>query len=230
MKQRLRHGSGDRVHRIEGMTWPMATTHACLLAGLLAGFSIATSIGPMGALCIQRTLTSGMRVGVSTGLGAATATALCGALVILGLDATGPLMVSGGRVLSFAGGLFLLWSAANMPMRRRISNRQHSPAALSPLAAYRSAVAFNAANPMLPVRIIALLSPVVRLSAPSLAGATVLLFGMFMAAATWWVCLSGGVTLLRSRLSPGMLLAVNQAAGVILALYGALALARSAGT
>ena len=64
---------------------------------------------------------------------------------------------------------------------------------------------------------------------PSLAGAATLLFGVFMAAATWWVCLSGGVTLLRSRLSPRMLVAVNQAVGVILALYGALALARSAG-
>lgn len=208
----------------------MATTHACLLAGLLVGFSIATSFEPMGTLCIQRTLASGMRVGVSTGLGAATTAVLYGALVIVGLDEIGPFMVSGGRVLSFAGGLFLLWTVASTLMRRRTPSRLHSATVLSPLAACCSAVAFNAANPMLPVRIIALLSPVVRLSAPSLAGATVLLFGMFMAAATWWICLSGGVTLLRSRLSPGMLMAANQAAGVILALYSALALACSAGT
>ena len=206
----------------------MATNHACLLAGLLVGSSIAIPIGPMATLCIQRTLASGMRVGVSTGLGAATATVLYGALIVVGLDEIGPLMASDGRVLSSTGGLFLLWLAAGTLMRRRTPSRLHSPAALSPLAAYRLAVAFNATSPMLSIRIIALLSPVVGSSVPSLAGTATLLFGMFMAVATWWVCLSGGVTLLRSRLSPGLLAMVSHAAGVILTLYGALALACSA--
>ena len=60
---------------------------------------------------------------------------------------------------------------------------------------------------------IALLSPIIGLSAPSLSEAVILLLGMFTAAATWWVCLSGGITLLRSRLSPGVLVVVNQMAG-----------------
>jgi hypothetical protein len=52
---------------------------------------------------------------------------------------------------------------------------------------------------------------------------------MFAAATTWWICLSGGIALLRSRLSPRVLVIVNQASGAILTIYGVAALARSAG-
>ena len=207
----------------------MMTTHISLFAGLMVGFSIAVPIGPMGLLCIQRTLASGMRVGVCTGLGAATVNVIYGALIIVGLDSLAPLVASGGRVLSFVGGVFLLWCAARTLLRKRGLVDQTSAPELSPAMAYGSAVAFNATNPLSPVLIIALLSPIVGLSAPSWGEAAMLLLGMFMAAATWWVCLSGGITLLRSRLSPGMLVMVNQVAGAMLTFYGALALARSAG-
>ena len=207
----------------------MTTNPIPLFAGLLVGFSIAMPIGPMGLLCIQRTLASGMRVGVSTGLGAATVNVFYGALVIVGVNELAPLMAGSGRALSFAGGVFLLGSAARTLMRRRATGDQQQPAVLSPLAAYGSAVVFNLTNPMSPLSIVALLSPVVALSVPSVAGAAALLFGMFAAATIWWVCLTGSITLLRSRLSPRMLVMVNQAAGAMLTFYGALALAHSAG-
>ena len=205
------------------------TSDSFLFAGFLVGLSIAVPVGPMGLLCIQRTLTSGMRVGVSSGLGAATVNVVYGAVIILGLERITPWIASSGRVLSAFGGLFLLWSAARTLRRGRMTGGQPEVALQAPLAAYGSAVAFNATNPMSLILIIALLSPVVGLSAPSLFDAAALLLGMFSAAATWWVCLSGGVALLRSRLSPAVLLYVNRAAGMLLTLYGALALARSAG-
>ena len=207
----------------------MMTSHISLFAGLVVGFSIAVPIGPMGLLCIQRTLTSGMRVGVCTGLGAATVNVVYGALITLSLDKLAPVMTSGGRVLSSLGGAYLLWCAARTLMLQRALVDQSTIVSLSPVMAYGSAVAFNASNPMSPVLIIALLSPIIGMSAPSLGEAAAFLFGMFTAATTWWVCLSGGITLLRSHLSPGMLAMVNQVAGAVLTFYGALALARSAG-
>lgn len=203
--------------------------HISLLAGMLAGFAIAVPIGPMGLLCIQRTLAAGMRIGVSTGLGAATVNVVYGAVILLGLDTLSPWLAGGSRWLSALGGAFLLWSAGRTLLRRRAVGEPSQNAVLSPLAAYGSAVMFNATNPMGFLLILALLSPVVGHSAPSLEDASVLLLGMFTAAATWWVCLSGGVALLRARLSPTVLMQVNRAAGLMLTIYGALALARSAG-
>ena len=47
-----------------------------LLKGLLLGFSIAAPVGPIGGLCIRRTIAEGRASGLVSGLGAATADAL----------------------------------------------------------------------------------------------------------------------------------------------------------
>ena len=46
--------------------------------GLAIGFSIAAPVGPIGLLCIRRTLADGRLVGFVSGLGAATADAIYG--------------------------------------------------------------------------------------------------------------------------------------------------------
>ncbi|WP_158745401.1 LysE family translocator [Acidisphaera sp. L21] len=206
----------------------MTTDHVSLAAGLVVGFSIAVPIGPMGLLCIQRTLVAGMRVGVSTGLGAVTVNVAYGALILLGLGTVAPVLAEFGRALGVAGGLFLLWSALRMMRQQR--QAVACEAALTPLAAYASAVAFNATNPISPLRMVALLSPIVAGAAPAWSGVATLLAGMFAAAAIWWICLSFFVALLRTRLTPAMLTAVNRFAAAGLTLYGAWTLARSLGS
>ena len=203
------------------------TNHVFLFAGVLVGFSIAVPVGPMAILCIQRTLGSGMATGVSTGLGAATVNVAYGALFLFGMDRIGPALATGGRALSILGGVFLLWSAVRT-VRRPAPDAGRPTPRLSPLAAYASAVAFNATNPMAPMLIMALLAPVVGPAAPAPTAACMLLLGMFGAAAAWWVCLTGIVAALRSRLTPALLLQVNRVAGMVLTAYGALILARSA--
>jgi len=46
-----------------------------LFKGVLLGFSIAAPVGPIGVLCIRRTLADGRAAGFVSGLGAATADA-----------------------------------------------------------------------------------------------------------------------------------------------------------
>jgi threonine/homoserine/homoserine lactone efflux protein len=48
--------------------------------GLIMGFSIAAPVGPIGVLCIRRTLAEGTPSGLVSGLGAATADALYGSI------------------------------------------------------------------------------------------------------------------------------------------------------
>lgn len=55
------------------------------LCGLVIGFSIAAPVGPIGMLCIQRTLAEGRLSGFLSGLGAATADAFYGAVAAFGL-------------------------------------------------------------------------------------------------------------------------------------------------
>ncbi len=56
-----------------------------LLSGLIIGFSIAAPVGPIGVLCIRRTLARGCISGLVSGLGAATADAIYGCVAGFGL-------------------------------------------------------------------------------------------------------------------------------------------------
>ena len=58
-----------------------------ILRGIAIGFSIAAPVGPIGVLCIRRTLAEGRVVGLATGLGAATADAIYGCMAAFGLTA-----------------------------------------------------------------------------------------------------------------------------------------------
>ena len=97
----------------------------------------------MGLLGIQRALTLRMRVGVCTGLGAATVNVVYGALIILSLDKLEPVITSGAPVLSFFGSAFLLWCAARKLMRRRTLVNEPTIALRLPVMAYESARGFN---------------------------------------------------------------------------------------
>ena len=57
-----------------------------LIKGIVLGFSIAAPVGPIGVLCIRRTLANGMKNGFLSGLGAATADAIYGLLAVLGIS------------------------------------------------------------------------------------------------------------------------------------------------
>ena len=61
--------------------------------GLLLGFSIAAPVGPIGVLCIRRTLAEGRSAGLATGLGAASADAIYGSIAAFGLTAVSGFLV-----------------------------------------------------------------------------------------------------------------------------------------
>jgi threonine/homoserine/homoserine lactone efflux protein len=80
-----------------------------LLKGIAVGFSIAAPVGAIGFLCIQQTLKGGVRLGLVSGLGAATADTVYGVLVALGLKVTQDFLLSFKSPLTLLGGLFLCY-------------------------------------------------------------------------------------------------------------------------
>ena len=77
-----------------------------LLKGLGIGFAIAAPVGPIGLLCIRRSLMDGRAAGLATGLGAATADGTYGLMVAAGFAATG-VLVSYAQPLALGGGLLV---------------------------------------------------------------------------------------------------------------------------
>jgi len=82
---------------------------AFLLKGLILGFSIAAPVGPIGVLCIRRTLSRGMLNGFLSGIGAATADGIYGCIAAFGVTAVSSLLLEHQFYLRLAGGVFLLY-------------------------------------------------------------------------------------------------------------------------
>jgi threonine/homoserine/homoserine lactone efflux protein len=117
-----------------------------LVKGLAIGFAIAAPVGPIGVLCIRRSLTDGQRIGLATGLGAATADAAYGAVAAFGLTAVSTFLVKQRMALGIIGGAFLCY----LGLRTWLSKPAEKPAEArgSGLAsAYSSTLLLTLTNP-----------------------------------------------------------------------------------
>ncbi|AVS73099.1 LysE family transporter, partial [Paracidovorax cattleyae] len=81
------------------------------LSSMAIGLSIAAPVGPIGLLVIQRSLNTGPRAGLATGLGAAAADGIYGAVGAFGVHGLVDTLVAVRVPLALAGAAFLLWMA-----------------------------------------------------------------------------------------------------------------------
>src|SRR5579871_6702425 len=79
------------------------------IKGLVIGFAIAASVGPIGVLCIHRSLHDGFKIGFMTGIGAALADGTYGLIAGFGLTALSSLLIEHQFWIRLIGGLFLLY-------------------------------------------------------------------------------------------------------------------------
>ena len=199
--------------------------------GMLIGFAIAAPVGPIGLLCIQRTLARGRWAGVLSGLGAASADAVYGCVAGFGLASAADLLLAWQAPLQRLGGLFLLylaWRTWRTPPAAEQAPVQPSRTGL--LGDYLSTLALTLTNP---VTILAFLGIFAGLGLVAEgrdgAAAGMLVLGVFAGSLLWWLLLTGGVGLLRGRLTPTALRGINRASGLLVAGFGIWALATAIG-
>lgn len=195
-----------------------------LLRGLLIGFSIAAPVGPIGVLCIRRTLTNGQAAGLVSGLGAATADALYGCIAGFGLTLISNFLVSQQLWLRLVGGLFLCYLGIKTLLSKPA---EHAAVAKGSglLGAYASTFFLTVTNPMTIISFAAIFAGLgLASTSGSYLSAGVLVAGVFLGSALWWLLLSGGVGLLRDKFNTAGLLWVNRISGLIITGFGLLAL------
>jgi len=195
-----------------------------LLRGILIGFSIAAPVGPIGVLCIRRTLAEGRAVGFASGLGAATADAIYGCIAGFGLTLVTRFLMDQQVWLRLFGGAFLCYLGVKTVLSRPAD--QAASAKGSGLAgAYGSTFLLTLTNPMTILSFAAVFAGLGLASAGgSYASAGILVLGVFTGSALWWLMLSGGVSLLRGKFDARRLEWVNRISGAIIAGFGVVAL------
>jgi threonine/homoserine/homoserine lactone efflux protein len=194
-----------------------------LYRGILLGLMIAVPVGPVGLLCIRRTLQKGMLNGFATGFGAAFADAFFSAVAAFGVAVVMELVQSHNQPIYIMGGLFLLFVAwHSWHDNPRQPQPEEAEAKIIKLGLHLS----GAARAMASSFIITLTNPATLFGALALVAtfgrpnnrteATLIVAGIFMGSSLWWLFLSGGTALLRRHFTEKGVIWINRITAVAL--------------
>jgi threonine/homoserine/homoserine lactone efflux protein len=164
-----------------------------------------------------------MRIGLATGLGAATADAAYGAVAAFGLTAIAGFFNAQQFWLAPLGAAFLFY----LGVRTFLAPGSSQAARIGEenvAAAYGSTFFLTIANPATIISFLALFSAFEVSASYGRAAATVL--GVFGGSAFWWLLLSGTVASFRSRFDARSIQIVNRVSGISLVAFGVYALTR----
>lgn len=207
------------------------------LRGLLIGLAIAAPVGPIGVLCIRRTLAYGWASGFVSGLGAATADAIYGSIAAFGLGVVSNLLLGQQVFLQLVGGLFLFYLGLRLMFAkpRKLGLPPDALPDLHPESAWRwihwralgqdfgSTFLLTLTNPMTILSFAAIFAGLGATTAYG--GGVRVVAGVFSGSALWWLTLSAVTGTLRGwMLRSAGLYWVNKVSGAVLIAYGGLAL------
>jgi len=201
-----------------------------LLRGLVLGFSIAAPVGPIGVLCIRRTLAEGRAMGFVTGMGAAAADGLYGAIAAFGITWITAALVSQQVWIRVLGGLFLLYLGLrtffSRPSDRAEGDRAAGAGGRGLAGAFGSTFLLTVTNPMTILSFVAVFAGLgLGGGASGPVAAALLVIGVVAGSAAWWLTLSGVVSLLRGRFDARSMQWVNRLSGAVITAFGVVSLA-----
>ena len=193
--------------------------------GIVIGFVIAAGLGPIGLLCIRRSLESGFGLGFATGLGAATADAAYAAVAAFGATALSTVLVDVRRPLAVVGGLVLIglginaWLHAADPVEAATDRLRRRDFA----TAWATTVGLTLTNP---ATILSFAAAFVALIPPDQdAGAAArIVAGVGLGSALWWLILAGGTSIVRRAVTSRVMRGLRYASAVLFTGFGIVAL------
>ncbi len=190
---------------------------ALFAQALLIGLSIAAPVGPIGLLVVQRTLQRGARVGLATGMGAAVADALHGAIGAFGVSGITDMLVGARVPLALGGGAFLLWLAWRVWHAPPADKAAQAGGGAGLLSCFAGTFVLTLSNPATIFSFIAVFGTLgarLQVSSP-----WTMIAGVLAGSALWWLMLSALVGRLRSRFDARARLWVNRASALLLAAF-----------
>lgn len=196
-----------------------------LIQGFLIGFAVAAPVGPIGVLCIKETLGRGWISGFVIGIGAALADTLYGAIAAFGLTFVTSFLHQHSEILRVIGGLFLMFIAYKAIWQAPITGIDKTEARSGRLFSSLVTTFFlTLTNPVTLVTFMAIFAGLGILSDVSNFEAGLAVFFVFLGSLTWWVFLSSGVHLAKSKMPENVIQRVNAISGMVIAAFGVVVL------
>ncbi len=195
------------------------------IKGLIFGFSIALPVGPIGILCIRRSLAGGWTAGLLTGLGAATADAFYGSLAGFGLAGITGLVVGQRTWVQILGGLFLCYLGLRI-FGSNVDEKSMAESFSRPARGYFSALFLTLTNPMTIFSFTAAFAGmglgVVDTGHHMASGW--LVAGVFTGSMAWWIILSSISGIFKANLNATAMKWINRISGTLLTSFGLIAM------
>lgn len=202
-----------------------------LLRGLIIGVSIAAPVGPIGLLCIQRTVIQGHTSGFVSGLGAATADAVYGSVAGFGLDLVSNFLINPRIWIHLIGGALLLLLGIKVLLTRPAEQAAQTKYTVRGIWwSYLSTFLLTITNPMTILAFVAVFAALgVASSSNDYVSASFTVIGVFLGSALWWLILSSVAGWLRGKLNRTAILWMGKLSAVIIIGFGIVGIV-SAGT
>lgn len=201
----------------------MTEAPSLFLRAFIIGISIAAPVGPIGVLCIRRTLSNGKLAGFLSGMGAATADMVYGAIAAFGLTVITNLLVKNSFWLQLIGGLFLLYLGIKTFLEKPADQAAKAGQG-SYLSMYLSTFFLTITNPITILSFAAIFAG--TMIGQNVNSPLVMVAGVFAGSASWWLALSIGVGVMRDRLDQSHMMWINRISGMIIILFGIFALVK----
>jgi threonine/homoserine/homoserine lactone efflux protein len=182
---------------------------------MLIGLSIAAPVGPIGLLVIQRTLQQGRAVGLATGLGAAAADAVYGAVGAFGVAWLIASLANARRPLAVVGGAFLLWLAWRTWSATPAAQAAEAGAGGGLLPAFAGSFLLTLSNPATILSFVAVFGVLAGQGAP--VSPWSMIAGVGLGSALWWLLLTAAVSRLHAHLDTRARRWVNRVSAGLLA-------------
>ncbi len=190
--------------------------------GMIVGFCLAAPVGPIAAICVQRTIAKRWISGIVSGLGAAAADAVYGAVAAFGATIVSEFLISEHAWLQRVGGVILLVLGLRLllmrPIERETSNGNGGRGLVGDFA---STFVLTLTNPMTFVAFAAIFA---TMGIGAVRGEPMLTLelvgGVFAGSGAWWIILSAGAWAFRRHFDFKRLVLVNRATGVFVIAVG----------
>ncbi len=194
-----------------------------LLKGIGVGLAVAIPVGPIGLLCIRRTMASGRGMGLASGIGAAAADMTYGLMVAAGFAATGllvsyaiPMQMGGGILIALLGVMSILAFPRAAPVNAKAPDKR----VFGILGAFATTYVLTMSNPMTILTFVGLVAGLGASAQTSPMALYWLVFGVFLGSALWWFFLVHATLAARTRMTHATTRWLDLISGMVLLVWG----------
>jgi len=184
--------------------------------GFLVGVIISAPIGPVGALCIQRTMNNGRLSGILSGVGAAVGDSIFAVAAVFGLTYISGILDEKEAWFRIVGGIILLYFGLRVYLSKP-RNCSEENIGVNHFGTFGSAFLLTISNPLVILSIIAVFA-VLGIVNPSASyySTGLLILGVFSGAMFLWTITCHILSNYRNRIGERGVLLVNKITGLFI--------------